>query len=219
MKAIITQAKPGDLFTSASVNGNFSTFSGSLNGDNFSVDCFETYHINKTTALSPTLYSAGSVENGSYTTGTYAGTGVEQPITHGANALSIGAIVLPANSTLFVNWKQHIVGWDDNASTPENIKSFFFLTAEINSAASSSLISGVYWGVSGFNKENEGAAASYLYDTNPITVAGQVAYVNNTTSSQAVANLKVQIAPSYGIARNYTASLGQGNLSYYILRN
>lgn len=218
MKVQLSQSVPGQVITTASLNNNFNQFSGSLSSDNFAIDCFEAYHINHTTALSPTLYSRGSVKNTSYTTGTYAGTGVEQPITHGT-ALNIAAIVLPASSTLFVNWKQHIVGWDDNASTPQNIKTFFFLTAEIDSAPSSSLISGVYWGVSGFNKENEGASVSYLYDTNPITIAGQVAYVNNTANAKAVANLKVQIAPSYGTPLNYTASLGQGNLSYYILRN
>ena len=59
MRVQLSQSNPGQVITAQALNSNFDAFSGSLNADNFSTDCFETYHINHTDALSPTLYSAG----------------------------------------------------------------------------------------------------------------------------------------------------------------
>ena len=152
MRIQLSQSYPGEVISATTLNNNFNAFSGSLSGENFSTDCFETYHINKTTALSPTLYSSGVKKNGSFTTGDYTATGVEQPITHGEEALNFSAVILPANSYLFVSWKQNILNWTTGSGDdPEDLQAYFFLTAEVDSAASSSLVSGIYWTCSGYN--------------------------------------------------------------------
>lgn len=221
MRVQLSQSSPGQVITAQALNSNFDAFSGSLNADNFSTDCFETYHINHTDALSPTLYSAGAKNNGSFTLGTYTATGNEQAITHGDEALNFPAIVLPASSYLFVSWKQTILNWTTGSGdNPEDLQALFFLTAEIDSAPSSSLVSGVSWTCAGYNVNELAPLGNPVYelDTLPITMAGQVCYENSTTASQAIANLKLQIAPSYAVAYNYTCSLSQGHLNYYILR-
>ena len=221
MKVQLSQSYPGQVISATTLNSNFNAFSGSLSGENFSTDCFETYHINKTTALSPTIYSSGVKKNGSFSTTNYTATDNSQAITHGEEALNFPAIVLPANSYLFVNWKQNILNWTTGSGDdPEDLQAYFFLTAEVNSAPSSSLVSGIYWTCSGYNIDQLVAVGNPVYelDTLPITMAGQVCYENATTSSQAIANLKLQIAPSYLVANAYTCSLGQGQLNYYILR-
>jgi len=221
MRVQLSQSNPGQVITAQTLNSNFDAFSGSLNSDNFSTDCFETYHINHSTALSPTLYSAGSKNNGSFSTQDYYATGLEQAITHGDEALNFSAIVLPASSYLFVSYKQNILNWTTGSGdNPEDLQALFFLTAEIDSAPSASLISGVSWTCAGYNVNELASVGNPVYelDTLPITMAGQVCYENSTTASQAIANLKLQIAPSFAVAYNYTCSLAQGHLHYYILR-
>ena len=129
--------------------------------------------------------------------------------------------VLPASTYLFVSWKQTILNWTTGSGdNPEDLQALFFLTAEIDSAPSSSLVSGVSWTCAGYNTNELASIGNPVYelDTLPITMAGQVCYENATTSSQAIANLKLQIAPSFAVAYNYTCSLSQGHLHYYILR-